>query len=215
MNRIKELREKNGMSIDQLSKKLKEKGVSISPASISKYEREERNPKIDKWIHLADFFSVSVPYLQGINGHESFDDIFNDLDKVKNGKTTEITNSEHNKKLFKEMFNEYPYNMIEDLKILDKAFSSIDFVIPNHNGRKSSYLDFMISKTNNPYELSNIVQAMKQFYRIYVNALIGNDKAKKDREILEKSLSKIQNVPLNNIKKDTRARVKYPYNKGI
>ena len=59
MNRIKELREKKGMSIDQLSKELKAKGISISPASISKYEREERKPKIDKWIKLADFFGVS------------------------------------------------------------------------------------------------------------------------------------------------------------
>lgn len=66
MNRIKELREKKGMSIDQLSKELKKKGVSISPASISKYEREERKPKIDKWIQLADFFDVPVSYLQGL-----------------------------------------------------------------------------------------------------------------------------------------------------
>lgn len=67
MNRIKELREKNGMSIDQLSKKLKEKGVSISPASISKYEREERNPKIENWQKLANYFNVSISYLQGIS----------------------------------------------------------------------------------------------------------------------------------------------------
>ena len=65
MNRIKELREKNGMSIDQLSKKLKEKGVSISPASISKYEREERNPKIENWQKLANFFNVPLAYIQG------------------------------------------------------------------------------------------------------------------------------------------------------
>ena len=66
VNRIKELREKKGMSIDQLSKELKKKGVSISPASISKYEREERKPKIDKWIELARYFRVPVSYLQGL-----------------------------------------------------------------------------------------------------------------------------------------------------
>lgn len=73
MNRIKELREKKGLSIDQLSKGLKAKGISISPASISKYEREERKPKIDKWIKLANFFDVPVSYLQGY-GKYNYDD---------------------------------------------------------------------------------------------------------------------------------------------
>lgn len=80
VNRIKELREKKGMSIDQLSKELKKKGVSISPASISKYEREERKPKIDKWVQLADFFDVPVSYLQGIS-KISDKDTFYDLKK--------------------------------------------------------------------------------------------------------------------------------------
>lgn len=65
MNRIKQLRQQRGLSIDELSKQLKEKGISISPASISKYERGARKPKIDKWIQLADFFDVPVSYLQG------------------------------------------------------------------------------------------------------------------------------------------------------
>lgn len=73
MNRIKELREKRGLSIDQLSKELKAKGISISPASISKYEREERKPKIDKWIKLANFFDVPVSYLQGYSEY-NYDD---------------------------------------------------------------------------------------------------------------------------------------------
>lgn len=75
MNRIKELREKRGLSIDQLSKELKAKGISISPASISKYEREVRKPKIDKWIELAKFFGVSISYLQGVDDSFSKDEV--------------------------------------------------------------------------------------------------------------------------------------------
>lgn len=41
-------------------------GIKISPDSLAKYERGDREPKIDKWQALADFFNVSVPYLQGI-----------------------------------------------------------------------------------------------------------------------------------------------------
>lgn len=65
MNRIKQLRQERKLSIDQLSTELKKKGISISPASISKYEREVRNPKIENWDALANFFGVSVSYITG------------------------------------------------------------------------------------------------------------------------------------------------------
>lgn len=71
MNRIKELRKKADISIDQLSLELKEKGINISASAISKYEREQRKPKIETWQKLADFFGVSVPYLQGIDNEPS------------------------------------------------------------------------------------------------------------------------------------------------
>lgn len=71
MNRIKELRKKADMSIDQLSLELKEKGINISASAISKYEREQRKPKIETWQKLANFFGVSVPYLQGIDNEPS------------------------------------------------------------------------------------------------------------------------------------------------
>ena len=59
-NRIKELRIENGLKQEQLAKK-----VGLSEQTISFYELGKRNPKIDKWQKLADFFGVSVPYLQG------------------------------------------------------------------------------------------------------------------------------------------------------
>ena len=64
MNRIKQLRQEKKLSIDQLSNELKKRGVSISPASISKYEREARNPKIENWDALANYFNVSVDYFK-------------------------------------------------------------------------------------------------------------------------------------------------------
>ena len=59
-NRIKELRLKAGLTQEQLAKK-----VRLSEQAISFYELGKRNPKIDKWQKLADFFGVSVSYLQG------------------------------------------------------------------------------------------------------------------------------------------------------
>lgn len=67
MNRLNELRTQNNLTFRQLSEKLKEMGIKISPDSLAKYERGDREPKIDKWQALANFFNVSVPYLQGID----------------------------------------------------------------------------------------------------------------------------------------------------
>lgn len=66
MNRLKELRRSKGLSIEELSKELKSRGVSISASAISQYERKERKPKIETWKKLADYFCVPVDYFRGI-----------------------------------------------------------------------------------------------------------------------------------------------------
>ncbi|WP_162257644.1 helix-turn-helix domain-containing protein, partial [Ligilactobacillus equi] len=59
-NRIKELRKKKGLTLKQLSEK-----VGISNPTLSRYEKGTRNPKIENWHKLANFFGVTVEYLQG------------------------------------------------------------------------------------------------------------------------------------------------------
>lgn len=61
MNRIKELREKNNLTLRGLGKE-----INMSSSRISQYETGKREPKLETWQSLADFFNVSVPYLQGI-----------------------------------------------------------------------------------------------------------------------------------------------------
>lgn len=60
-NRIRELRVENKISQKQLAR-----DTGISQASLSQYEKAGRNPKIEAWQELADYFGVSVGYLQGI-----------------------------------------------------------------------------------------------------------------------------------------------------
>lgn len=60
MNRIKELRQENKLSQIELANK-----VHASNQAISAYESGTREPKEPMWQKLADFFSVSVPYLKG------------------------------------------------------------------------------------------------------------------------------------------------------
>lgn len=61
MNRIKELRQKNSLTLRGLGNK-----INMSSSRISQYETGKREPKLETWQALADFFNVSVPYLQGI-----------------------------------------------------------------------------------------------------------------------------------------------------
>lgn len=59
-NRIKELREKRGISQEELANE-----VNLSNQVISFYESGKRTPKEATWQKLANYLGVSVPYLQG------------------------------------------------------------------------------------------------------------------------------------------------------
>ena len=63
-NRIKELRKSHGLSQNELAEK-----IGISNQAISHYETEKRHHKIETCQKFADFFDVSVPYLQGFDEH--------------------------------------------------------------------------------------------------------------------------------------------------
>lgn len=67
MNRIREYRKKKKLTLKQLSEELAKNDFKISADALGKYERDDREPKLETWIKLADFFDVSVPYLQGIS----------------------------------------------------------------------------------------------------------------------------------------------------
>lgn len=61
-NRLKEIRTKKGLSLEQVGK-----GVGLATNTISRYETGKREPKLETWQKLASFFGLSVPYLQGID----------------------------------------------------------------------------------------------------------------------------------------------------
>ena len=65
MNRLKELRKENKLTLDQIEEK-----TGINRGTYSNYENGITEPKLEVWKKLADYFDVSVPYLLG------FDDDF-------------------------------------------------------------------------------------------------------------------------------------------
>ena len=64
-NRIKELRLEAGLTQEQLAKE-----VEITRQAISQYEKTNRQPKAEIAQKLADYFNVSVTYLQGIDDED-------------------------------------------------------------------------------------------------------------------------------------------------
>lgn len=63
-NRLKELRQKNNLTLKELGSK-----IGIPNNSLSQYENGRRQAKLEVWQKLADFFDVSVPYIQGFDEH--------------------------------------------------------------------------------------------------------------------------------------------------
>lgn len=59
-NRLRELRHKKNLTLTQLGKK-----VGLANNTLSQYETGKREPRLETWQKLADFFQVPVPYLQG------------------------------------------------------------------------------------------------------------------------------------------------------
>lgn len=73
-NRLKELRQKNNLTLKELGKK-----VDMLDSTLSQYENEKRNPNDKVWQKLADFFSVSLDYIKNkyYSTHELIEIIHN------------------------------------------------------------------------------------------------------------------------------------------
>lgn len=68
MNRIKELRLQKNISQSDLAE-----NVRVTRQAISLYEKNLRQPSPKVWQALANYFNVSVPYLQGATTYEVLD----------------------------------------------------------------------------------------------------------------------------------------------
>lgn len=67
MNRIKELRKRKGLTLDDMSEL-----TGINRATLNRYENGKSEPKLNTWVDLANYFGVSVGYLQGFDGAEMY-----------------------------------------------------------------------------------------------------------------------------------------------
>lgn len=65
MNRIKELRLKNGLTLHEVGN-----AIGVENNTISRYETGQREPKLKTWQKLAAYFNTPILYLMGIDDWE-------------------------------------------------------------------------------------------------------------------------------------------------
>lgn len=68
MNRLKELRKEKGLTLDEIQNE-----TGINRGTYNNYESGKTKPNEKTWQALADYFNVSVPYLQGATTYEVLD----------------------------------------------------------------------------------------------------------------------------------------------
>ena len=109
MNRIKILRLVNNKTQKDLAKYL-----NVSEQAIAYYEQGKREPKLETWQALADYFNVSVPYLRGATTYEV-------LDPLEKGIYSHVTEA------MDRAYNDYALSPLQRERILKAIAYSIDY----------------------------------------------------------------------------------------
>lgn len=139
-NRIRKLRKEKDLTLKELSQKLKEKGTPLSASSLIKYERGERNPKLETWLKLAEFFDVSVSYLQGTSDVRSSIDKMK-VDDLKRSGQNAIWLEEDAEKLLENYSSvsaeNLTYQQLKTLTALSSRFNSLVGSLVEYNSYKS------------------------------------------------------------------------------
>lgn len=184
-NRIRELRKEHGLTLQELSSL-----VGLGVSTLSGYEKEKgekgfRNPKIENWQKLADYFGVTVGYLQGKG--VTPDEMLNFIVDMF-GITRDIINP-----VTKEKIDNYNFlGELEDDLISDATKKKISVVFPKcldfYSDEKYTYVSMQDIKE---YGFSTIMGHNGLFDDEFFSILVENDCI---RKILKKELQ--ENTPL-------------------
>lgn len=137
-NRIAELRKKKKLSQAQLAKE-----TGLTRQAISLYEISKREPKLETWVKLADFFDVPVSYLQGLTispysiaQNDSFEQFAYDYGLVADGVDFDKISQQDKGKIS---------ITITDFKLLISYLveSKIDYKSPEYKNYLDSVLDLV------------------------------------------------------------------------
>lgn len=173
-NRIKELRQAKGLSLRDMSEK-----INMSYITISQYERGKREPKLETWQKLADFFGVSVPYLQGISkvkDVDAFDDFKSFLDYLsKIRKLPDRYSVETD-----ELLAFYAENDRRVFKLLGDVFLKLTRTKRTHKALEKAVKD--ISENSDIQDISEINSIMLDVFVIMLQSETNVEKSIKARK---------------------------------
>ena len=121
MNRIKQLRNEEGLTqkgfAEAFNKYIYENNLTIKPINfsvISKWETGKSAPTKATYEALADYFNVSVPYLQGKIFKEDLDDEAQEMFEDVQDYISYVVPNELIEIVLKALLNSYEYNYESD-----------------------------------------------------------------------------------------------------
>lgn len=171
-NRIAELRKDRGLTIQQVAD-----GIGVSNGTISRYEKGTREPKLETWIKLADFFGVSVSYLQGISNYASADE--KEINRLRSlafrsGKKVDL-------KLLEKVHDMRAVSMSEALKKEFKGANQIIDILFSGDPSREDYkkvianLNLTMQSAESVEPLSLYFYILSKMSEIFFSALKGDD----------------------------------------
>ena len=181
-NRLKELRNKKHLTLKELGEQL-----GMPNNTLSQYETGKREPKLETWQKLADFFGVSVPYLQGISDIEdlepvsTFEKFFASLEKTPDGKSVKVPVNEM-------LALSNGLELKTFLKINNAIISKQNGELSENDFKKYSKIVSHLDKNDFP-SIGDINFYMTNFYEIMLDEINKDKKAKIAFDEIKKIIS--------------------------
>ena len=183
MNRLKELRNQRGLTLDDI-----EAQTGIKRGTYSNYENNKTEPKLATWQKLADFFGVSVTYLQGISKIKNASDLEKIADIISKTKSPEIVKKQYEVIPQNEMVSSaYEATMKQFNEFYSAVFNSNSILEACEDSDEDEYSK-ICSNIDDVGTLGDINYVTSELFKLGIKAQ-GNDKeAKKLYSFISKLL---------------------------
>ncbi len=190
-NRLKQLRKEKGLTLDEIQNK-----TGIKRGTYNNYENGVTEPKLETWQKLADFFGVSVPYLQGIskvkdaNAFDDFRKFLRSLSEIR--KMPDKYSIEVN-----ELLAFYAENDRRVFDLLGNVFLKLTRNDRTRKALKNAVKD--ISKNSDIQDISEINAIMLDVFVILVQSQMDIKKSIKARKEIVNIIEKYRSLERKDI----------------